>query len=110
MVETTESVNKSTLLKFGVYPKVMAASLLGMSMEELTEACKVHGIKRWPYHSTKGGYTKFSKTPFSELVIKKETIELEMCSEFMIHPPSKKKKTMDIKKEPKGLLSYILDQ
>eukprot|EP01080_Neovahlkampfia_damariscottae_P005907 gene5907-9737_t len=108
-------IDKSTLLKHGVYPKAMAASLLDLSLEELSQACKMHGIKRWPYHSTKGGHAKFSSTPFSELVIEKDVKDSVSYScftdQFIIESPVKKQKTTHtvVQQERKGSLSFILD-
>eukprot|EP01080_Neovahlkampfia_damariscottae_P003876 gene3876-7090_t len=51
------------ILKYADYPKAYAASLMGLSVHELSLLCKKHGIQRWPYHAQRK-YKSKVKSPF----------------------------------------------
>eukprot|EP01080_Neovahlkampfia_damariscottae_P010130 gene10130-2549_t len=76
-------MEKQNILDLTNYPKIYAASQLGLSVVELTEKCKELGINRWPYHS-RNKNQEVDKVPFKN---------------FKIHnPPSvtkKRKQTQD---------------
>jgi hypothetical protein len=76
-------MQKEEILKYAGYPKSYAASLLNVTMSDLTKMCQDHGIKlkwkwrsigivRWPYHPNKV-VKKHDNSPFSQFVLECKT-------------------------------------
>eukprot|EP01080_Neovahlkampfia_damariscottae_P004885 gene4885-8479_t len=84
--------SKTELEKHFCFPKAYAATLLGISITELTKLCKEYGIERWPYHH-RSNYLSDEPTPFTKFSIDK-----------------KRNESVQLKKSNKGELNYILDK
>ena len=96
--------DKEKILQYSRYPKSIAASFLGISLEELSSLCRKYGISRWPYHSRKAKEIDQFQTTFQEFQMEKTIYNSKILK---INEQIRIEKK--IKKEPKGELSYILN-
>eukprot|EP01080_Neovahlkampfia_damariscottae_P011108 gene11108-3815_t len=82
-----EHITEGDLMSYTKYPKTYAASLLGISLSDLSRLCKKFGIRRWPYHTQRrdedcedgSGFHNFKvNSPKKKLKTKDNTIKLDL--------------------------------
>eukprot|EP01080_Neovahlkampfia_damariscottae_P004879 gene4879-8473_t len=87
--------------QYAKLPKSYAASLMGISISELTQLCKRNGINRWPYHSQKRNEMK-GYSPFNEFT-------LQDPLPYVVAKKKKKRiKNSGDTKDVKGDINFVL--
>eukprot|EP01080_Neovahlkampfia_damariscottae_P007934 gene7934-12403_t len=79
-------IDREEIENYFKLPKTYAASLLGISISDLTIICKQYGITRWPYHTHK--HKMRDNSPFG--VFRTDEIQTADSTFGMSEKPKKK--------------------